>query len=111
MPVSYDTVAVRYPGIGSKLVCVSCSARFYDLMKVPAVCPKCGTVQPAVAVRVAPVRRGGPLMRRPMPAAPVAAEAEDDAVPLVEADDEDEDAVEEEIEEIDEDPVLEEVPD
>ena len=34
------------PELGTKRVCVSCSARFYDLTKVPAICPKCGTEQP-----------------------------------------------------------------
>ncbi len=34
------------PELGTKRVCVSCGARFYDLTKVPAVCPKCGTEQP-----------------------------------------------------------------
>ncbi len=35
------------PELGTKRVCVSCGAKFYDLTKVPAVCPKCGTEQPA----------------------------------------------------------------
>jgi uncharacterized protein (TIGR02300 family) len=35
------------PELGTKRVCVSCGAKFYDLMKTPAVCPKCGTEQPA----------------------------------------------------------------
>ena len=30
-----------------KRSCVSCGAKFYDLAKQPAVCPKCGTEQPA----------------------------------------------------------------
>lgn len=30
--------------LGKKLVCPSCAAKFYDLGKVPAECPKCGTV-------------------------------------------------------------------
>jgi uncharacterized protein (TIGR02300 family) len=34
------------PELGIKRVCVACGARFYDLTKVPAVCPKCGTEQP-----------------------------------------------------------------
>ena len=34
------------PELGNKRVCVSCNTRFYDLAKVPAVCPKCGTEQP-----------------------------------------------------------------
>ncbi|MCX7932423.1 MAG: FYDLN acid domain-containing protein, partial [Rhodovarius sp.] len=27
------------PELGSKRTCVSCGARFYDLMRNPAVCP------------------------------------------------------------------------
>jgi len=34
------------PELGMKRVCVSCAARFYDLTKSPAICPKCGTEQP-----------------------------------------------------------------
>jgi len=35
------------PDLGMKRSCVSCGAKFYDLAKQPAVCPKCGTEQPA----------------------------------------------------------------
>lgn len=35
------------PELGTKRVCVACGAKFYDLTKSPAVCPKCGTEQPA----------------------------------------------------------------
>ena len=40
------------PELGTKRVCVSCGARFYDLTRVPAVCPKCNTEQPAEQPRV-----------------------------------------------------------
>ncbi|MFT8369140.1 FYDLN acid domain-containing protein [Acetobacter papayae] len=40
------------PDLGTKRVCVSCGARFYDLSRVPAVCPKCGTEQPALVPRL-----------------------------------------------------------
>ncbi|MFC0388286.1 TIGR02300 family protein [Muricoccus vinaceus] len=33
--------------LGLKRTCVACGARFYDLGRSPAVCPKCGTEQPA----------------------------------------------------------------
>lgn len=33
--------------LGLKRTCVACGAKFYDLMRSPAVCPKCGTEQPA----------------------------------------------------------------
>ncbi|MDA8251513.1 MAG: TIGR02300 family protein [Rhodospirillales bacterium] len=54
------------PELGTKRVCVSCGARFYDLTKQPAVCPKCGTEQPAEQPRLR--RTGGNLLeekRRP----------------------------------------------
>jgi uncharacterized protein (TIGR02300 family) len=44
------------PELGTKRVCVSCGAKFYDLMKTPAVCPKCDTEQPPEQPRM---RRGG----------------------------------------------------
>jgi uncharacterized protein (TIGR02300 family) len=44
------------PELGTKRVCVSCGARFYDLTKQPAVCPKCSTEQPAEQPRM---RRAG----------------------------------------------------
>lgn len=44
------------PELGTKRICVACSARFYDLQKVPAVCVKCGTEQPVEQPRA---RRGG----------------------------------------------------
>jgi uncharacterized protein (TIGR02300 family) len=45
------------PELGLKRVCVACGAKFYDLMKSPAVCPKCGTEQPAEQPRF----KRGPL--------------------------------------------------
>ena len=38
------------PELGSKRQCMSCGAKFYDLNKDPAICPKCGTVFQAVAL-------------------------------------------------------------
>jgi uncharacterized protein (TIGR02300 family) len=59
---------VAKPELGTKRLCASCGAKFYDLNHDPIVCPKCSTVH-----EVAPVpQRGG----RPEPARPVAQEAE-----------------------------------
>ena len=44
------------PELGTKRICVNCAAKFYDLGKVPAICPKCETEQPAEQPRL---RRGG----------------------------------------------------
>lgn len=40
--------------LGAKHTCVSCSAHFYDLQRVPATCPKCGETQPAVTSKMKP---------------------------------------------------------
>jgi uncharacterized protein (TIGR02300 family) len=34
---------VARPELGTKRICASCGARFYDLNKDPITCPKCGT--------------------------------------------------------------------
>ena len=36
--------------LGTKRTCPSCAARFYDLLKNPIVCPKCGTTFVAAAI-------------------------------------------------------------
>jgi uncharacterized protein (TIGR02300 family) len=53
------------PDLGIKRTCVACSARFYDLTKSPAVCPKCGTDQPADQPR--PRRTGGNVVEDKRP--------------------------------------------
>jgi uncharacterized protein (TIGR02300 family) len=45
------------PELGLKRSCVACGTRFYDLARAPAVCPKCGTEQPAEQPRL---RRAAP---------------------------------------------------
>jgi uncharacterized protein (TIGR02300 family) len=46
---------VAKPELGTKRQCMSCGAKFYDLNKDPATCPKCGTVYQATSLtRVAP---------------------------------------------------------
>jgi uncharacterized protein (TIGR02300 family) len=53
------------PELGTKRVCVACGARFYDLTKQPAICPKCGTEQPIEQPR--PRRPGGNLLEDKRP--------------------------------------------
>ncbi len=48
------------PELGLKCLCVGCGARFFDLLRAPAVCPKCGTEQPKAAERVFAMGRAGP---------------------------------------------------
>lgn len=57
------------PELGLKRQCMSCGAKFYDLNKDPATCPKCGTVFQVTA-----------LARAATPA--VARSAEDDETEL-----------------------------
>ncbi|MEZ0169530.1 TIGR02300 family protein [Microvirga sp. TS319] len=42
------------PELGLKRQCMSCGAKFYDLNRDPAVCPKCGTVFQAAALSRVP---------------------------------------------------------
>jgi uncharacterized protein (TIGR02300 family) len=45
------------PELGAKQICPSCGAKFYDLTRRPAVCPKCQTAfDPEEAVRSRRVR-------------------------------------------------------
>jgi len=37
-----ETIKVGKVDLGEKLSCSSCGARYYDLNKKPALCPKCG---------------------------------------------------------------------
>jgi uncharacterized protein (TIGR02300 family) len=80
---------VAKPELGTKRLCASCGAKFYDLSKDPIHCPKCGTVYEVAPV----VTRGGrpdaaaAAAARPAPEEAVAAEApEVETVSLEEAD-------------------------
>ncbi len=93
------------PELGLKRSCVACGTRFYDLARSPAVCPKCGTEQPAEQPRL---RRAAPA---PIPdeklkkrATSPEAETDDIEVEDVEGDEAIEDAeeLEDDADEIDE---------
>ncbi len=88
------------PELGTKRVCVSCSTRFYDLTKVPAVCPKCGTEQPIEQPRLR--RPAGNLVedKRPKKPAPVDDDAENE---IEETADDSEDEVIESTDDLDDD--------
>jgi uncharacterized protein (TIGR02300 family) len=67
-------LAVAKPELGTKRICASCGAKFYDLARDPIICPKCGTVYEVAAV---PVRASAVKAAAPAPApAPPAEEAE-----------------------------------
>ena len=49
------------PELGQKQICLNCAAKFYDLNKRPALCPKCHTVfDPEEAVRNRRIRVRAP---------------------------------------------------
>ena len=81
------------PAWGKKRTCTSCGARFYDMRKNPAICPKCGTednLQPLLKPRRTPAAK-------PAPAKPAAANDDADEMDVpddiedVEVDEDDED--------------------
>lgn len=39
------------PELGTKRQCQNCGSKFYDLVRDPIICPKCGTVFQVTAVR------------------------------------------------------------
>lgn len=88
------------PELGTKRVCVSCSTKFYDLQKVPAVCPKCGTEQPAELPRAR--RAGGNVAEDKRPKKP-APGLEDTDVEVEAADDEAEEDVLEDTSDLEDD--------
>jgi len=82
---------VAKPELGTKRLCASCGAKFYDLNKDPIHCPKCGAVYEVVVAR--PTRPEPPApavaaQRPPAPAEEVAAPEpqEVETVSLEEAD-------------------------
>src|SRR5712672_3592614 len=66
------STSLNKPDLGTKRVCPSCAARFYDLQKRPIECPKCAfAFEPEMLLKQ---RR----TRVPEPVKPVVAEAEDE---------------------------------
>lgn len=93
------------PELGLKRSCVACGTRFYDLARSPAVCPKCGTEQPAEQPR--PRRAAAaPVVDEKLKKRAASPEAETDDIEVedVEGDEAIEDAeeLEDEADEIDE---------
>jgi len=80
---------VAKPELGTKRLCASCGAKFYDLNKDPIHCPKCGALH-EVVVATRPVRPEAappPPVRPPVPEeAPAPEPQEVETVSLEEAD-------------------------
>ena len=88
------------PELGLKRICVACGTRFYDLTKSPAICPKCGTEQPADLPRAR--RPGGNVADEKRPKKAPAPGLED-ADPEVEVDEEAEEDVLEDTSDLEDD--------
>ena len=99
------------PEWGSKRICPSCGARYYDLLREPVICPKCATPFDAEAFLKSRRSRPAPPVEKELE--PVGAdeldaeveteeaeapeeeeEEEEEAVPLEEAEEEDEELLE-----------------
>jgi uncharacterized protein (TIGR02300 family) len=92
------------PELGSKQICPNCQAKFYDLTKRPAHCPKCATeFDPDEAVRNRRVRA-----RAVVPEAEADEERADQVVADTEAeeDEEEEEVVTPELDEVVDEPPL-----
>ena len=71
------------PELGQKHECDSCGARFYDLGRVPATCPKCGDVS-TLAIGAIPEKR-----RRRRSEQIAAVKKKDDATATISVDEDD----------------------
>jgi uncharacterized protein (TIGR02300 family) len=99
---------VAKPEWGSKRICPSCGARYYDLMRRPVICPKCDTpFDPEAFLRSRRARPPAPVEKELEPVGAdeldVESEAEEDAeiaveeeeaLPLEEGEEEDEELLE-----------------
>ena len=54
------------PELGTKRLCASCGAKFYDLNKDPIHCPKCGAVY-EIVVATRPLRPGAATRQESTP--------------------------------------------
>ncbi len=58
--------------LGTKRLCASCGAKFYDLNKDPIHCPKCDTVYVVAPIVTRSRPEAAPVVPRPAPAEEVA---------------------------------------
>ena len=68
------------PNLGSKRICPSCGAKFYDLGKDPATCPECGAEHPQA--NFLKPRRIKPPVPRAAPKKPVPKDEDEDDIAL-----------------------------
>ncbi len=92
--------------LGEKLTCSSCGARYYDLNKAPAECPKCGTEneRPKTFRTKRADTTPKPVKKAPEPKKKEAEDDEDiEDIDDIETDDDDDDDLIDDDEDLDED--------
>ncbi|MCW8862330.1 MAG: TIGR02300 family protein [Rhodospirillales bacterium] len=72
--------SVSKPEWGTKRVCGSCAAPFYDMRRTPPVCPKCETVWEAP--KVSRAKRGAAEAKPAKPVKEVVAEVKKKSIPV-----------------------------
>jgi uncharacterized protein (TIGR02300 family) len=81
------------PEWGTKRICPSCGARYYDLLRDPIVCPKCSTpFDPEAFLKARRARPAAPVEKELVPAGDEL-EAELDAEDVESAEEEEEEEV------------------
>lgn len=98
---------VAKPEWGMKHICPACNTRYYDLLRDPVVCPKCGTPYDPEAFLRARRSRPAPVEKEVEPVGAdeldteieteegeLAEDEEEEAVPLAESEEEDEEVLE-----------------
>jgi uncharacterized protein (TIGR02300 family) len=83
------------PEWGTKHICPSCNTRYYDLLRDPVICPKCGTPYDPEAFLRSRRSRPAPVEKEiePVGADEIDAEIEAEEGDLVEEEEEEEEAV------------------
>src|SRR5271170_3725269 len=107
---------VAKPEWGTKRICPSCGARYYDLLRDPVICPKCSTpFDPEAFLRARRARPPAPVEKELEPVGPeeIDADIEPEEIEAVEDEEEEEEEAvaleEEEAEEEDMAEVIENV--
>ena len=86
---------VAKPEWGSKRICPSCGARYYDLLREPVICPKCSTpFDPEAFLKSRRARPAAPVEKElePVGADELDTEIEPDETEIAEEEEEEEEA-------------------
>ncbi|MEL6208620.1 MAG: TIGR02300 family protein, partial [Pseudomonadota bacterium] len=101
-PEHLRELSMPKPEWGVKRTCLTCAARFYDMMRDPIICPSCGAEFDATVATTKPRRSKAPAKAAAAAAAPLV-EVEDDTDEEEDSDKSDSDDDEEEATVVEED--------